>query len=233
MTNKYNFEYIASSHNKFLDYLEQISDKKFRDFTQKLLITNYKVIGVKVPVLKELAKIIAKTDLIGYLKNCTFSSYEETLIYGLLLNNLQSEQIVQFFNSYAKKIDSWGFTDTVIASLKKVKNSKELFLSLIEELFCGGEFSVRSAYVFLLDYYICDEYVEYIFDKIETNYQGYYVKMAKAWLLSVLYLKYPDKVKKFLIKCTDNFVVNKTISKIRDSYRVLDKNKKELLAYKR
>ena len=108
-----------------------------------------------------------------------------------------------------------------------------MFLPLVEELFLGGDFAVRSAFVFLLDHYICDEYCNYIFQKLSTNYEGYYVKMAQAWLVSFLYLKYPERTKEFLSNCTDKFLVNKSISKIRDSLRVSEINKKELLAYKR
>ena len=230
---KYEFEYSSENHDKFLSFLEEISDKKFKEFTQKLLVTKYRVIGIKVPILRELAKQIGKNDLKGYIQKCTFSSYEETLIFGLLLNNLSIDEIIEKFRFYSKKIDSWGFTDIVISSLKKVKKNKERFLPLVEELMLGEEFSVRSAFVFLLDYYICDEYIDNIFDKLKIEFEGYYVKMSKAWLLSVIYLSYPDKVKDFLSNCTDKFTVNKTISKIRDSFRVSDINKKELLAYKR
>ncbi len=226
--------YLGEKHKEFIEYLISIGDDKFKSFTEKLLVTKYKVIGVKVPMLKKLATVVAQTDLYGYLSNCTFEYYEEVLIYGLIFKSIKNiDKIIDYYNFYAQKIDSWGFTDTVIASLKIVKKQKEKFIPLIENLFLGGEFCVRSAYVFLLDYYVCDEYVDYIFERLNFVYNGYYVKMAQAWLVSVLYLKYPERVKAFLKNFQDKFVVNKSISKIRDSLRVKQKDKIEILAYKR
>ncbi len=228
------FVYSGETHQKFLQYLLGLRDEKFKNFTERLLVTKYKVIGIKVPILKSLAINISQTHLYGYLTNCSFEYYEEVLIYGLLFSKLKNaDKIIDYYNLYAQKIDSWGFTDTVIASLKIVKSQQEKFIPLIENLFNGLAFSVRSAYVFLLDYFVCDKYIDYVFSKLYLQHDNYYVNMAKAWLVSVIYLKYPQRVKSFLRDCQDKFVVNKSISKIRDSLRVADKDKKELLAYKR
>ena len=53
--------------------------------------------------------------------------------------------------------------------------------------------------------------------------------MANAWLISICYIKYPDKTNKYLRNNNlDDFTYNKAISKICDSYRV-DKKDKEIL----
>jgi len=228
------YNYLNGTHQDFIDYLYKISDNTFKNFTARLLNTRYKVIGIKVPILKQFVKNMTEEEICRYLDSCTFEYYEEILIYGLIFGKIKNiDKIIDLYYLYSQKIDSWGFTDTVISGLKIVKRHKENFLPLVEKLFLGEEFSVRSAYVFLLDYYICDEYIDYIFDKLNIRYESYYIQMAKAWLLSFIYLKYPKMVKSFLISCQDNFLVNKTISKIRDSLRVAEQDKKELLSYKR
>lgn len=51
--------------------------------------------------------------------------------------------------------------------------------------------------------------------------------MATSWLLAEMYIKYPDKTEKFFKQNQLNdFTMNKTISKIRDSYRVTKEKKK-------
>jgi 3-methyladenine DNA glycosylase AlkD len=58
--------------------------------------------------------------------------------------------------------------------------------------------------------------------------------MAKAWLLSVCFIKYKEKTFDFLkITKIDNFTVNKTISKIKDSLRVSSIDKERVLSLKR
>jgi 3-methyladenine DNA glycosylase AlkD len=50
--------------------------------------------------------------------------------------------------------------------------------------------------------------------------------MAIAWLLSVCYVKFKDLTFAFLQNHKlDDFILNKTISKICDSYRVLEQDK--------
>ena len=58
--------------------------------------------------------------------------------------------------------------------------------------------------------------------------------MANAWLLSICYIKFPEKTKKFLENTKiDNFTYNKTISKICDSYRVSKEDKIKLREMKK
>lgn len=82
-----------------------------------------------------------------------------------------------------------------------------------------------------LKWYVVEkQYVSYLkrFDnKIESD--KFYINMAEAWLVCELYIKYPNKVKKFIAKNNLNkFTQNKAISKIHDSYRV-SKEDKEML----
>lgn len=227
-------DYIYQNHKDFINFLFSIKDEKYKNFSSKIANSNYPLIGIKLPILKEIAKAISKRDLYLYFNNCTFTYFEEVMIYGFLLKYLSSPaEIIKYFNIFVDKIDSWSFTDSVIADLKIVKKHKEQFLEFINTLFTNKEFVARSGYIFLLDYFIEDKYLDIIIEKLNLDYDFYYVNMAKAWLLSVMYIKFPNKVIEFLKVCKNNFVVNKTISKIRDSYRVSSLDKQKLTEYKR
>ena len=82
----------------------------------------------------------------------------------------------------------------------------------------------------LLDFYINDEYINKIFELADqVNSANYYVKMAKAWLISICYIKYPSITEEFLYHTKmDNWTLNKTISKICDSKRVNEIDKLRL-----
>ena len=57
----------------------------------------------------------------------------------------------------------------------------------------------------------------------------YYVNMALSWLICEIYIKYPGKIDKYLdIKYLNKFVINKSISKINDSYRITKEVKEKL-----
>ena len=93
----------------------------------------------------------------------------------------------------------------------------------------------RFIFVMLLSYYIEDKYLKDIFkicEKIKSD--EYYVKMAKAWLLSICYVKFKNETYKFLEKTKlDNWTVNKSIQKIRESLRVTKEEKEKILVLKR
>ena len=80
------------------------------------------------------------------------------------------------------------------------------------------------------NYYLCDNYIDrvlYIVSNINSD--KYYINMAISWLLSVAIINYKDKVIEiFESHKLNKFVQNKTISKIRDSYRI-DKDLKDYI----
>ena len=98
-----------------------------------------------------------------------------------------------------------------------------------------NEFEVRFAIVSLLDHFINDIYLEQLFQVIdEIKHEGYYVKMAIAWAVSICYIKYPQETGNYLKQDTlDDFTHNKAIQKIRESYRVSKEEKENLLCLKR
>ena len=87
----------------------------------------------------------------------------------------------------------------------------------------------------LMDYYLTDKYI----DKVLETYNNikldkYYVKMGIAWGISVAFVKYETKVRKFLENNNlDDFTHNKSIQKIIESYRVNEETKNELRKLKR
>ena len=57
--------------------------------------------------------------------------------------------------------------------------------------------------------------------------------MAAAWLLAECMTRYRDKTLDYYeIVNTNAFIVNKSISKCRDSYRITKEDKERLLRYK-
>ena len=84
-------------------------------------------------------------------------------------------------------------------------------------------FSRRLALIILLkllSVYDCTELVFEILDSL-YNENEYYVNMAAAWLLAESMTRYRDKtIEYFKIVKSNSFIVNKSISKCRDSYRI-------------
>ena len=224
-------------YNKLINYLNNIGEEKYKDFNSKLVLTKYKMYGIKVPILRDIAKKISKTNIISFLDIVKSNSYEEVMIEGLVISYIKEVDLcVKYFNKFINKIDNWAICDTCISFMKIVNKNKELFLKQIKKYIeSKNEYVVRLGVVLLLNYYIEDSYIDLVFDIIDSiNREDYYINMAIAWLVSVCFVKYRNKTFKYL---NDNklnrFTYNKSIQKIIESYRVSLEDKEILRSMKR
>ena len=230
------FEYNWNKENyqKFLNYLDINKDLKYRDFHYKLLKdSSINFIGVRTPILKDIAKQISKTNYIEFIKLNTLKSYEEKTIYGLLLGYLKIDfnDLLNFIDNYLVNIDNWATCDLICANLKMFKKNKNLGFNYLKNKVNSNNIWIqRFVIVMFLDYFLCDEYIDDVLktiSSIDTN--EYYGEMAMAWLLATAYINYHDKVLSLLEsgKISKN-VINLTIKKSNESYRIT-KEKKELI----
>ena len=81
--------------------------------------------------------------------------------------------------------------------------------------------------VMMLTLFITDDHIDDVISLLDSaDHEGYYFRMAKAWTLSVCFVKYPDITMPYLEKGTlDEETLRMTVRKIIDSYRVTDEMK--------
>ena len=77
------------TYKGYIDYLKKISDTKTRDFNIKIFNTKYEVLGIKTPILKDIAKDIAKQDMFAFLKCCKSQYFEEIMIEGFVISYIK------------------------------------------------------------------------------------------------------------------------------------------------
>ena len=161
------------------------------------------------------------------------------MLQGLLIGLAKKEDInniLQYVEDYIPKIDNWAICDVFCAGLKITqKNKKEVWKFIKKYLKSNKEFEIRFGIVMILDYFIDEEYLKKdfeIFDQIQ--HEGYYVKMAIAWAVSICLIKYYDETIKYLKKARiDNWTYNKAIQKAIESYRISDEKKQNLRKMKK
>jgi 3-methyladenine DNA glycosylase AlkD len=227
------YEYI-------LDKLKALADSDYRQFHSKLLPNvDIELIGVRIPQLRKIAKEIIKSDWRAFL-----SEYEKSNIYELVMlcgmvtagAKCDFEEKLGYVKAFVPRINNWAVCDTFCGDLKQVKQKPDMMYDFLQPyLTSDKEYELRFGAVILMQYYINDEYIDKVlawYDKI--RHEGYYVKMAAAWGLSVCFVKYREKTLEFLEHCSlDTFTYNKTIQKIRESYRVSNEDKEMLKGMKR
>lgn len=217
----------------------ELADEEYKKFHTSLCPNTDTIVGVRVPVLRNLAKeIVKENDVVEYLKNAEDKYYEETLLQGMVIgiSKIDLQTTKQMLTKFIPKIYNWAICDTTVAGLKITKKNMEEMLEFTKKyLKSNKEFELRFAIVMLLDFYITDQYIDFVLDELnKIKHDGYYVKMAVAWAISIAYIKFPDKTMKLLKNNNlDDFTYNKALQKIVESYRVNKNIKKEIKRMKR
>ena len=193
---KINFEWNEKAYNDFIKYLNNIGDSKTKEFNKKIINTKYEIIGIKMPVLRTIAKDISKTNFKDFFKFIKDEYYEEVLIEGILLSYIKdSNEFLEYFHKFIYKIDDWSICDSCINSYKIMKKDdfSDIAYSLILD---SHEYIERVGYVILLNYYIDDEHINDILSICQKESDYYYVNMAISWLLCECFIKYRRKTLK-------------------------------------
>lgn len=220
--------------------LRGLADEKYREFHGKLIPGVDTVFyGVRVPALRKLARRLVREDWRGFVELVKDSDvYEMNMLCGMVtaLAKCDFEEKLKYVERFLPSVNNWAVCDIVCGDMKDVKKNRERMLAFIEPyLESTEEYEVRFAAVILLQYFVTEEYVEEVlarYDKI--SHPGYYVKMAVAWGISVCFVKFREITLAYLSSCNlDDFVYNKSIQKMIESYRVSDEDKKRLRGMKR
>ena len=226
------------NYKKFIKYLINIQDLKYKEFHSSLVLNSkYEIIGIRLPVMRNIAKEIAKSNIEEFLKFAQNKYYEEVMIQGLVISHIKNETIFyKYFKKHTKKIDNWALCDCFCSSIKIVRKYEDkYFKEAIKFALDENEFISRIGIVLILDHFINKKNLNTIFDTVnKIKSDKFYINMAEAWLICEMYIKYPKETTEFLKKNNLNkFTQNKAISKIHDSYRVSMEEKELLNNYKK
>lgn len=236
-----NYETITwnnESYTLFLKELDNLKDLKYKEFNSKLIPeTSLKFIGIRVPIMREIAKKIVKGDWKGFLELPISSYYEVTFIRVLVIGYIKEskESVLNYLKKHISEIENWAVCDCCISNIKIIKKEREYFYPYItESVNSCNPWEIRSGIVALMSHYMDKEYATDILEKcINIKNDEYYVKMGIAWLISILFINFREETLKYLESGKlSSWVQNKAIQKIRESYRVTESDKELVLLLK-
>ncbi len=210
--------------------LRELAEPEYQAFQSALVPGNQKILGVRIPKLRALAKEIAKGDFRSYWKLCGTESYEEITLQGFVLGYSVKEygEMVRLLDEYLDKVDNWATCDCVCSSLKLIKkHAAEFFQEIPRLLSDPNPWKVRAGLVLMLDHYLTEEDIEACLRRCDAVHrEEYYVRMAQAWLISIAYVRFPELTRVYLDSCTlDDWTYCKAIQKARESHRVSPEEK--------
>lgn len=234
--------------------LEALAEPDYRAFVSKLLPGVDRLLGVRVPALRSLAKEIARNCGAEFLNAVLtaphenaptpfiFESYEERLLVGLVVAEtpLDFDARLDAIAAFAPFIDSWAVCDIFSSSFRVPKERRAEFWEFLD--FCAASerpFEVRFAVVATLNHFLEKNYLDAVFERANQiaarrRLGEYYVDMSLAWLVAEAFIRFPDATLKFLAQNDfDDFTFNKSLQKIVESRRVDKETKDEIRRLKR
>ena len=222
------------------EQLFALQDSKYQQFSSALIpnIDAKTIIGVRVPMLRQLAKELAKTDPLSFLQTAEDTYFEELLLQGMVIGYLKlpPTEKLPLIAQFIPKIDNWSVCDSFCSGLKFTKTNQTLVWDFLQPYFKSKQaYDIRFAVVMLLNYYVDEQYIEQTLQLLDNiAHEDYYVKMAVAWAVSICYIKMPQETMPYLKNNNlDLFTYNKALQKITESLRIDADTKNMIRAMRR
>lgn len=219
--------------------LQEWAEPEYKKFQHSLIPDlDLELLGVRIPKLRELAKKAAKEGYEEFAQEADLSVYEEVMIRGMMIGYkpMTLEQQKEELTAFIPFLSNWAVCDSCCTTYKFMKKNQEEWFSFLQSYFnAKEEYQIRFAVVCLLDFFLNPQFVDRVLTVLAgLKQEKYYVKMAVAWALSSCYVKFPQKTERILKEdFLDDFTQNKTIQKIRESFRVSGEAKEHLKIYLR
>lgn len=229
---------MTSIKTQIISDLFSMQDLKYQAFHSKLMptIDSEKVIGVRMPVLRNYAQKLSRNPDVGeFLAILPHTYYEENNLHGLLIEKMGNfEQTINALDAFLPYVDNWATCDMIAPKIFK-KHLPELEGKIQEWLSSGHTYTIRFGINILLKYYLDDAFKpEYLAMVASVDSEEYYVKMMVAWYFATALAKQYEATIPFLEQYKLNpWNHNKTIQKAIESYRITSSQKEYLRSLKR
>ena len=223
-----------------LNELSARADERYRRFNESLTPgTENRSIGVRMPVLRAMARTILRKDPEGFLDaSLTSDVHELRLLHAIVLAQYKCsfETRLMRLAAFVPTIDNWAVCDTLCNDLKPLPEHLDDLLGFLRRcLSSGREFEVRFGYVMLMLYYHDDDRInETLRLYADFRHEGYYAQMGAAWGLSMLFVFQREQTLHFLqTDALDRFTHNTAIRKCVESRQITDSDKRLLRTLRR
>ena len=195
-----------------------------------------RVIGIKTPELKALAKLYAKRPEIGaFLEDLPHAYFEENQLHAFLLCEIRDfDACLAAVERFLPYIDNWATCDQLSPKVFQ-KRSRDLLPHIEEWIGSGKTFTVRFGVLCLMRYFLDGDFAPEYPDQVAAiRSEEYYVNMMRAWYFATALAKQYEAILPYLENGRlDVWTHNKAIQKARESYRVTPEQKEYLNTLKR
>ncbi|WP_217595359.1 DNA alkylation repair protein [Cohnella sp. GbtcB17] len=220
------------------EQLEALAEPGYQKFASSLIPNIDNVMGVRLPALRRIAIGAARGDWRTWLDRAGGEAFEEIMLQAMVIGyaDMALEERLRYVADFVPKIDNWSVCDRFCLGLKFARDNQAAVWAFIQPyLKSAREYDIRFGVVMLLEHFIDETYAQEMLKLLdEVSHEGYYVKMAVAWAVSMCYVKFPEQTEAYLAGCAlDDFTFNKSLQKIVESYRVSTDAKQRIRGMRR
>ena len=219
------------------DELFRLQDAKYRDFQRKLIPTvpPEKVIGVRTPALRAMAKEVDKREDIGiFLQELPHTYFDENQLHAFILSGMKDyAECLSAVDRFLPYVDNWATCDQLSPRVFQ-KHKPELLATVRKWISSGETYTVRFGVGMLMEHFLDEDFDPVYLETVAViRSEEYYVRMMVAWYFATALAKQYESALPFLEgRRLDVWTHNKTIQKAVESYRITPEQKKYLRALK-
>lgn len=213
-------------------------DTAYRDFQAKLIpnLEDGKMIGVRTPTLRKMAKQYAKQEDIGtFLDTLPHTYFDENQLHAFIISERKDfAQCIAELTRFLPFIDNWATCDQLSPKVFK-KHRQELLPHINEWLASNLTYVVRFGIGMLMEHFLDEDFdLQYPETVSKLRSEEYYINMMIAWYFATALAKQYEAVLPFL----ENdrlapWTHNKAIQKAVESLRITPEQKAYLKKLKR
>lgn len=213
-------------------------NEAYAEFNKRIINTKMLVIGVRVPDLRRLARELA-SDVgaaeISELLTVQDESFDYVLLCGLLITHarIDDQTAIDLTRQYLPCVDSWAHIDVFVEKRRRFAGEAWWNFAL-ECLQSEAEFTVRYGVVSLMTNFLDEAHIDKVFVALQNvRHDGYYVKMALAWLYATAAVNFFELTLAELENGhIDTWTRNKAYQKMRESRRFTSEQQDIIAKYK-
>ena len=213
-------------------------NEAYAEFNKRIVNTKMPVIGVRVPDLRRLSRELApdvSAAEISELPTVQDESFDYLLLCGLLITHarLDDQTAIDLTKQYLPRVDSWAHVDVFIEKKRRFAGESWWNFAL-ECLQSEAEFTVRYGVVSLMTNFLDEAHIDKVFAALKNvRHDGYYVKMALAWLYATAAVNFFELTLTELENGhVDAWTRNKAYQKMRESRRFTPEQQDAIAKYK-
>ena len=213
-------------------------DLKYRKFQAKLMpgISMERIIGVRTPILRKLAKELCKrTDIGDFLDELPHAYYDEYNLHGFIISEEKDyDTAIRRVDALLPYVDNWATCDLLSPKAFK-KNRDRLPADIARWMASDRPFTIRFGIEMLMSHFLDEDFSPGFSEKVASiRSEEYYVNMMIAWYFATALAKQWDDTLPFLTEQKlEVWTHNKTIQKAIESYRITPEQKAFLRTLKR